>query len=140
MSAIIEDFNALKTEQFDPSANGAGAERLQALGDELSGLADREQAIGSIFALFERLPEADFGTPGPLVHLLEDMGGYEEGLARSLSHRPTSHTAWMASRLLNGELPEKRRGFWLEQLWQAAAWPGLDETTKEAIEEALSTR
>jgi hypothetical protein len=68
------------------------------------------EAFPSVFSLFERCPEADFGSPGPLVHLVErHHPAYECDLIASLNRRPTFPTLWMLNRILNAVLPEQRR-------------------------------
>lgn len=52
----------------------------------------------------ERYPDADFGSPGPLVHALESPGvDYQGELQLSLLRRPTPLTAWMYNRIINVE-------------------------------------
>lgn len=67
--------------------------------------ADKVQAIPAIFALIEKYPNADFGSPSPLVHALESAGAglYEGELHKSLLRRPTPLTLWMYNRIINAE-------------------------------------
>src|SRR5205814_292678 len=76
-----------------------------------------------LLALMERHPQADFGSPGPLVHVLEGQPGYPEQLAASLERQPTELSAWMANRLLNSRLPRDQRGAWLRRLTAVASHP-----------------
>jgi len=43
-----------------------------------------ESAIQEMFRLMERMPDAELGSPGPLVHTLEAILGYETYLVDSL--------------------------------------------------------
>jgi hypothetical protein len=55
----------------------------------------------AFFALLERFPDAEFGTPGALVHEVERRAGYEAGLEASLTRQPTFLTVSMVNRLMN---------------------------------------
>src|SRR5262245_27654729 len=58
---------------------------------------ERRKAIPAMFALFERYPEAELGNPGPLVHTIEAMGGYENQLRMSIERCPSFYTLWMVN-------------------------------------------
>jgi len=77
---------------------------------------ERRKAIPDFFALFERFPEAELGNPGPLVHTLEAMGGYESQLRESIVRVPSIYTVWMVNRILNTELPDPTRQEWMKVL------------------------
>lgn len=51
----------------------------------------------------ERWPEADLGSPGPLVHAIESLGvhAYESLLVESVRRRPMYLNLWMVNRILN---------------------------------------
>ncbi|MDP1919470.1 MAG: folylpolyglutamate synthase/dihydrofolate synthase family protein [Myxococcales bacterium] len=55
----------------------------------------------AVFALLERFPDAEFGTPGALIHEVERRGGFEDELQASLSRQPTFLTVSMVNRLMN---------------------------------------
>jgi len=102
---------------FQPA--GDGAENVHRLSELLAGfdaLPGCERVPAALLALIERHPDADFGTPGPLVHALESQPGYPTLLAASLERQPTELTAWMANRLLNSRLAREDRAAWLERL------------------------
>jgi hypothetical protein len=82
---------------------------------------ERQQAIPAMFALFERFPDAELGNPGPLVHTLERMGGYEGELRRSLHRRASFYTVWMVNRIINGEKEARVRRDWLAVLENVAS-------------------
>ena len=78
---------------------------LLQLEELLRGLKDRPNwMLRSLFQLLERHSEHDFGSPGGIVHFLEDYPrrNYEAELLASLKRRPTTHTTWMLNRLING--------------------------------------
>lgn len=75
---------------------------------------------GEFFALLERFPDADFGTPGPVVHEVERHRGYEVSLRESLSRQPTFLTVTMANRFMNVSAPEVAAS-WYPVLEQAAS-------------------
>jgi hypothetical protein len=111
---IIDGLGALSAKDFGHRTPGFdGHERLQELTDELMRLPQPQRAVRALFDVMERMPDADLGSPGPLVHTLEAMRGhYERELVNSLKRKPTLLAIWMVNRILNvTETPEAR------QLW-----------------------
>ncbi len=109
---------------FAPSDDGA--DNVHGLNELLAGfgaLPGCERVAPALLALLERHPQADFGTPGPLVHALESQSGYRDLLAASLERQPTELTAWMANRLLNSKLPRDERNEWLKRLTAVTSHP-----------------
>lgn len=107
---VISGLEALQPSDFDDSkTDSAGRERLYELTDALLLLPSPERAIPALFAVMERMPEADLGSPGPLVHTLERLRGYETELIRSVSRCPSLLSVWMLNRLLNSDLPDEKR-------------------------------
>jgi len=105
---------------------GDGADNVHRLNELLAGFAALpgcERVVPGLLALMERHPQADFGTPGPLVHALECQPGYPDQLAASLDRQPTELGAWMANRLLNSRLPRDERNAWLRRLTAVASHP-----------------
>lgn len=89
------------------------------------------ECIVPILRFMEEHPSLDFGSPGPLVHFLEDfhLVGYEERLIESICRQPTTLTVWMLNRVINGtEEPEKREQF-ISTMRQAAVNPNADIQT-----------
>ena len=76
---------------------------LYSLMDKWEHREDAAKAIPTFFRLMERHPDADFGSPGPLVHALESISGYESQLQVSLLRKPTSLALWMYNRVINAE-------------------------------------
>ena len=62
-----------------------------------------------IFKFIEKYPEAEFGSPGALVHFAEQYPVYEQFLFESLRIKPTYLTLWMLNRILNAEPEGSRR-------------------------------
>lgn len=130
--AVLE---TLAPEHFDSPQEGQ--EKLRELCDEILNSPVPRKALGPLFAAFERLFQVDLGSPGPLVHTVEEIGGYEDELAASLARRPTPYTVWMVQRLLNGNLSPDDRRLWLERLAAATTHPQADAHTRAAAAEAL---
>jgi hypothetical protein len=106
---IIAGFRAITATDFDyKNVDARGFERLTELTDSLmiipAGL--REKAIPEMFDIMERLPDADLGSPGPLVHTLEALPRYEDELVRSV--RPTA----ILSIRLDGKQGPQLRSKW----------------------------
>lgn len=98
----------------------------------------RDRAMPAMFSLLERFPDAEFGSPGPLVHELEAIPCYLPLLRDSLRRQPTHLTVWMANRLLNTELPNDQRESWLSELRAALHHPLASEQTRSFAEEFLN--
>ena len=122
----------LSLDSFEPS--GQEVEDATALEELLSGLPGSPgsaAAAPAIFAPMERHPEAEFGSPGPLVHVLEAMGGYGDPLRASLRRRPAPLSLWMVNRLLDAALPDDARDGWLAALDAAAVHPLASDVVRQ---------
>jgi hypothetical protein len=123
MTRSVDDLlSALRA--FEPT--GDGADNVHRLNELLAGfgsLPDCARIVPEFLALLERHPQADFGTPGPLVQALESQPGYAQEVAASLERQPTELGAWMANRLLNSRLPREQRGAWLKRLTIVSSHP-----------------
>jgi hypothetical protein len=118
---------------FEPT--GDGADNVHRLNELLAGfgsLSDCERIVPEFLALLERHPQADFGTPGPLVTALECQPGYADQLAASLERQPTELGAWMANRLLNSRLRRDERGAWLKRLTVVTSHPKADPGVRDS--------
>jgi hypothetical protein len=132
MTRSIADLLA-DLQAFAPT--GDGADNVHRLNELLAGfvaLPGCERVVPELLALMERYPQADFGTPGPLVHALECQPGYPEQLAASLERQPTELGAWMANRLLNSRLPRDERSAWLRRLTVVASHPKADAGVRDS--------
>lgn len=126
---ILADFAALKPSDFDNEA--AGVDMLYGLTDELMALPQPERAIPAMFGVMERMPDVEMGTPGPLVHTLEQMRGrYESELVHSIKRKPTALTIWMVNRILNGTRSPEQRQFYMDLLRSAAEHPTAPESAR----------
>src|ERR1041385_3310799 len=122
---ILAGLGALKPEDFDlMRLESNGPERLNALTDELMLLPQPERGVRAMFEVMERLPESDLGSPGPLVHTLEQMRGhYESELVASIRRRPTPLAVWMVNRILNATRSPEQKQIYLDLLRFAAEHP-----------------
>jgi hypothetical protein len=120
-------------QKLDPKSFDLAHEIKVAL-DGLADVPERELLFPAIFRFMEQNPEADFGSPGPIVHILEALGGYEPALLESVRRMAIPHTLWMVNRILNSPLPESERKMWRAELERVAH----DEATPPNVrEEAL---
>jgi hypothetical protein len=116
LKAILAELDAFQPEDEDDNDL-----RLCALLEGLQDLPDHRLAMDAIFALMERHPDANLGSPGPLVHELEAMGGFEAPLRASLKRMPSDLTVWMVNRLLNADnVGGPWREAWLSELREVA--------------------
>jgi hypothetical protein len=123
MNRSVDDLLAV-LQAFEPGDDGAdNVHRLNELLEGFAELPGNDRITPALFALLERHAQADFGTPGPLVTLLEAQPGYPEQLAASLERQPTELTAWMANRLLNSRLSRDARTLWLKRLTVVTSHP-----------------
>lgn len=105
---------------------------LQPLTPEL-----RKPAIPAIFAFIERYPEAELGSPGPLVHELESIPGYQPFLRESVLRQPADLSTWMVNRILNSELPQDIRASWLTVLSEVTKHPLAPKILRETAADFL---
>ena len=109
---FIERLNALT----DVDTDDYLVNRLYELCDLIENDPDSSSVVPHIFAFFEAHPEADFGLPGPLVHLLEKQPDYEEQLIESVSRKPIVNTVSMINRILNSNISSQKRAVLLDLL------------------------
>lgn len=60
-----------------------------------------EHATAILRAIGAAPPFTHFGDPGPLVHFVESVPGYEHDLYRAARATPTAHLLWMLRRRVN---------------------------------------
>ena len=120
-------------QDFAPTHDGAdNVHRLNELLAGFAALPGCERVAPALLALLERHPQADFGTPGPLVQALESQSGYAPLLAASLERQPTELTAWMANRLLNSKLSREDRAAWLQRLTAVTSHPRAAASVRDS--------
>jgi hypothetical protein len=129
---IISGLRALEEKDFGDYV----PEQLHQLTDALMKLPSPERAIPELFAVMERFPDAELGSPGPLVHTLERMN-YAEELVASVRRRPTPHTVWMINRILNTALPPERRQSYLELLASVEHHPTATDSARDQARDFL---
>src|SRR5262249_15217200 len=135
---IISGLDALRASDFDDSnIDARGREKLYELTDAIMSLSSPERAIPALFAVVERLPDADLGSPGPLVHTLERLPGYERGLMRSARRRPTLLSVWMVNGILNTAPPQELRQACIALLNEAAKHPKASKTVRDCARQFL---
>jgi hypothetical protein len=83
-----------------------------------SNLPEKGRVVPAMFALIERYPDADLGTPGPLVHCIESLGvaRYQQQLIDSVRRQPAQLNVWMVNRILNSNLDPSHRQALLDLL------------------------
>ncbi len=129
---IISGLRALKEEDFGDYV----PDQLYRLTEALMKLPSPERAIPELFAVLERFPDAELGSPGPVVHTLESMD-YTEELVASMRRCPTWHTAWMVNRILNTALPVGRRQLFLDLLASVSNHPKAAQSARDRAEDYL---
>lgn len=136
---IISGFRRLSPSDFDLSnVNSDGMEQLYELTDAVLMLSAPESAIPEMFSLMERMPDTKLGAPGPLVHTLEAIPGYEQYLVDSVRKKPSLLSVWMVNRILNSPITEDRRLFWMTLLQESVDRPDLPKSVREDAEQFLS--
>ena len=108
---------------------GRSSELVEAWSSAGAGL----ETIDPILRFIETHPDVDFGSPGPLVHFAERfyLYGYEEKLLQSIARKPTSLTAWMVNRVLNGTKEPNKRQELVAVMKGIAAHPLADDVTRQ---------
>jgi len=136
---IIAGFRSLRASDFDLNdVESSGMERLYELTDAALELNEPGTLMPEMFQLMERLPEEDLGSPGPLVHTLEAMPGYEPYLSESMRRKPSSLSVWMVNRILNSSVSADRRVVWLALLEKATEDPEIPESVRRDARDFLT--
>ena len=134
MESIIEKFckTLLSLDPKDDELIG----HLYDVADLLEGISDISKAFDPIFGFIESNPDSDFGSPGPLVHLLEDhYPKYVPRLILSLQNKPTYIAVFMLSRILNSEHTQVIRDQYLSLLKSVASNENADLLAKEQAQD-----
>ncbi len=108
-------------------------------GELLDGLGLDEALVRPLIAFLEEHPAQDFGSPGPLVHLLERFppSAYVGELLASVERSPTFYTLWMLERVLNANEPGELRRQVLDGLRSLTRRAALSPACAQQIQEAL---
>ncbi len=110
---------------------------LYAVADELEVHPEREDAVVPVLTFIERHATADLGLPGPLVHFLETVPGYERAVLQSVRAQPTFLTIWMLNRILNVVDEDDARRPYIEALEATLDRQDVDQGARRAAEQAL---
>ena len=103
---------------------------------EITDLVEEESEISScyrtIFKFTENCQDADIGSPGPFVHLIEKhYPDYVPELLESIKTKPTSSSVHMLNRILNSELTAEDRKNYLVLLKLASQNEAASEIVRE---------
>lgn len=112
-------------------------EQLYYFTDALEKVPNRREAVPAIFRFFEENSDKVLGSPGPLVHFLEEENDYLVELEKSVLRKPTDLTVWIINRIINvAEAKDRER--WLAIMTTVISHPEADaeaiESAKEFIE------
>jgi hypothetical protein len=133
---LSADLDSITDQDFNQDYYGV-LDRMRVAADEILELPHPLDLAPHLFRLMERFPEEDFGSPGPIVHALEAMPGFELLLRESVARKPTQHTVWMVNRLLNSRLDDATRASWMQALEAVLQHPECDEAARESATEFL---
>ncbi|MCA0895128.1 hypothetical protein [Microbulbifer agarilyticus] len=114
----------------------ADIEQMYCFTDALEKNPKKREAVPAIFRFFEAHSDKDLGSPGPLVHFLEEENDYLRELERSVSRKPTDLTVWMINRVINGAEPKDRK-HWLTILDKVVKHPKTDTRARESAKEFI---
>jgi hypothetical protein len=118
-------------QSFEPSEDETkNVRRLYEIFNGFTALPGGEAAIPAILGVMERYPEVELGSPGPLVHELEALPGYESFLCDSLRRQPAGLSIWMVNRIANA-VDGAERDAWLAQLRAVLDHPRASASLKE---------
>lgn len=97
----------------------------------MKGIDEESEAIRvaypAIFRLFERFPDEGFGSPGHLVHLMEERGQYEHLLMESMRRSPSIPAIYMAYGMARSASTEEAQSHWWSELSRIARSPAISK-------------
>jgi len=92
---------------------------------------DISESFDNIFRFFQRNKNADLGSPGPLVHLLEShYPKYVPNLIASLESEPAELTVFMLHRIMNSNISTSDKEKYHKLLGAISSNPTADEAAK----------
>jgi len=135
MATTADDIIA-SLESFVAKDDGGDEETLYSIIEGLDALPDRLRVVPAMFAVMERHPEADLGSPGPLVHSIErvPVAEFEPFLRSSVERQPGLLNVWMINRILNSQLSAQHQQELLALLKRVTSHPRASETTRQSAE------
>lgn len=128
-----------KVRSFSPTGNeAADVHSLYDLLSQLGEVQGNSDVRCELISIFERHPDVSLGSPGPIVHSLEEspIDDHVELLAASIKRQATSMTVWMAERCFRSKLSNPNRAKLVESLKKAQQENHAGKIAR-AIEEAL---
>ncbi len=125
---------------FVPTDESENVGRLYEILDRLRPLSPdlRSPVIPAILGLIERHPEAELGSPGPLVHELEAIPGYKPFLRDSILRQPTDLSIWMLNRILNSGISPDARSSWFQVMRTVLTHPLASEEAQQTASDFLA--
>lgn len=127
------DYELNKISFLDGEAN---IEQLYDFVDRLQETSNKRDAVSAIFRFVEKNFDKVLGSPGPLVHFLEEENDYINELKESIARKPTDHTVWMVNRIINAA-GGKENEFWMAKLAEIVNHPKADSEAKESAKEFI---
>ena len=94
--------------------------------------------VGNILELMEENPDLDYGSPGPLVHYMEEFygNGYEKLLCESVARKPIAHTLWMIHRIIN-DVDGEEQEYYYDLIEKTANNPDIPDDIREEAKSYL---
>jgi hypothetical protein len=134
---LVADLDA-----YEPTEDSvADEEQLQILVDIWEGLPERGEALPAFLRLFERYPEYNgLGEPGPLVHAVEQVPGYEDEVIASLGRVPNYYGVWMLGRILDSDTTPEQRARVLALLHKLAGGDDVPDSIRALARETYEFR
>lgn len=147
--AVRENCRSIHSMKLDEAINKFGSfsptgdealdlRMLQLTIDQLGELKYADDVRRELITIFERNPNANLGSPGPIVHALEESPVDEHValLAESLRRHATVMTVWMAERCFRSNLSTQNRRTLVDAL-RSTADRATGEEVVSANKEAL---
>ena len=121
-----------------------GASDLELALYDLSDMLEGQElgdTLADIFTFYEKYPNIELGTPGPLVTLIEGSStNYLPALLASLESRPTYVTVNILARVINTDIDESDKKRFLAIIDAVANHAGADESARATAKEYLEHR
>ena len=132
MNEKLKNF-VLALGKLEPADDDVSLEQtLDGLVQTINDIEDISPAFRHIFEFFERFPNAEHGSPGPLVHLVERWpSAYVRELVSSIERQPTPNTIWMLNRILNATIPAAQRARFMALLDASIRHPRADARARD---------
>jgi hypothetical protein len=125
LNPMENEATVIALRQFTPTGDeGRDVTTLYELIDRLGGLKTAPAIRDALIGIFERHPKADLGSPGPIVHALEEapLDEHVRLLVGSLGRNPSSMAVWMSDRCFRSPgLSQESRAALLKALRDAQA-------------------